>query len=1155
MAEVAEFDLYGEIHREGRVSIEASAGTGKTYTLAALVTRYVAETDISIDQILVVTFGRLAARELRETIRSQIARTSRALSDLVASDDIDEITEHLASFDLALHRDRLNRALLDFDTSAITTIHSFAQQMRSILGISSGLDLEAELKDDADEIVSEVVSDVLSGDLLRGEGSEISALHLKDSVKSTLIKLAKIALGNPGITILPEPDAIASGAVHEALAEALGKRRLLDAVLKEIAHRRRQRRTLSYDDVLIQLRDVIRESRHAVEQLRRRFPVVLVDEFQDTDQVQWEIFERLFGSSGSGTRLVVVGDPKQAIYGFRGANVYSYLRATLLENVEHFRLSTNYRSDGALLSGLDRLFHGVTFGHAAIAFQSVRPSESHRLSRLVNRHSEPLPALSIRTALSQDLQRGSGNLISTDAARTTIAEDLSCVVQNLLEAARIPVAGSSETRSARPNDIAVLISRNAEAIIMQHALRERGIPAVIRQGLSILNTEAELQWRLLMSALAQPSNPDRARRAALGWFFMLGVDQICADSDEALREVQQTLLRWSDVLSHFGIVDFCSVVWSESNVMSHVLGLFDGDRKMTDLNQIVGLLHRSDQMLHMTPDSVLRALDELNGQYGGDLEEDLLSQQIESEAKAVQIMTIHKSKGLQFPIVCVPSMWHAVTRGDFYQDFDRDERVLAVDRSRPWPSSSDFRTRQQFALNDAVGEDLRLLYVALTRAEHQTIVWWTRVKDNQSSGLARVLFAGGEEPAKGNGTETVAIKIPDDALVRDILSARYVPDDASNAVSVVEVGEDRPLNLRWVDSESEEAGSQIEVAPLQRTFTRINRRWSFSAMYPVDRPHSPNSRRQFSEVAERHTRAGADDEPITPIDPDAVFKVDGQESDLPLGSLSGGPEFGTLVHEVLQEIDFTVSNLERELDDSVSRRMRWRDLRIERMTLVRGLRLMIESPLGPQFAERRLRDFGRNDRLDELGFEIRLGDGRHHANIRDIGAVLSAHLAPDDPMRVWSERVRDGLFDEGLAGHLTGSIDLVVRIPGVDAESPDARYVLADYKTNILSELSGPPKSADYRPSLLPAAMEEHNYPLQAALYGVALHRYLRWRVPRYDPGVHFGGAAFLFLRGLQGPDTPREGEKPYGVFSWRISKELISDLSDSLDGSLELSQ
>jgi len=1153
MVEVTEFDLVGVIPREGRVSIEASAGTGKTYALAALATRYVAESDVTIDQILVVTFGRLAARELREKIRERISYTVRALSGQIPFKEGDEVSEHLARFDSGLHRKRLEQALLNFDTSTITTIHSFAQQIRSTLGSFARLDLDAVLQDDTDEIVNEVVTDVLSVDVLRQLDSAVVHLGLKPTVRSTLVKLAKIALNNPGITVLPELRDGESEVVNDALREALAKRALLDKILEEVARRRRQRGTLSYDDVLTQLRDALSESPHAIDLLRRRFPVVLVDEFQDTDQVQWEVFERLFGSRGNGTRLIVVGDPKQAIYGFRGANVYSYLGATLMNDVEHHRLSVNYRSDGALVTGLERLLRGVTLGHSEIAFHRVRPSEEHRLRRLVSSADVALPGLSIRTALGADLSRKSGGLIAADAAREAIAIDLSCCVDNLLEDARIPQDGGAQPRRVRPNDIAVLVSRNAEAVTMQQALRNRGIAAVIRQGLSVLDTEAESQWRLLMNALALPSDPDRARRVALGWFFAHDARSIAGANDDALREVQETLLRWSEALNRHGIADFCSMVWAESNVMCNVLGLYHGDRNMTDLNQIVGLLHRGDLSRHPTPDGVLRVLDQLREIHRDDLEEDLLSQQVESEAMAVQILTIHKSKGLQFPIVCVPSMWHAVARGDFYQDFERNERILAVDRSSRWPSSRDYESRQRLTLKDAVGENLRLLYVALTRAEHQTIVWWTRVKDNQNSGLARLLFAKDGARVDSEDVEVAKFEIPPDDEVVTELRRRLVAGDRADDLTVTEIGTDWPTGSRWIDQEVCAGVDELMVAKLTRVLSGAHRRWSFSAMRPAGRAIFLGPGMRLDLADESFGDSGANDEPVEMSAYHPLDVSDSNQSDLALGTLTGGTEFGTLVHKVLQEVDFTTDDLDGALAEAIDRQMRWRGLTVDRAQLVRGLNLVIGTPLGRLFADRCLRDFGRADRLDEIGFEIRLGRRSRYANIRDIGAVLADHLSEGDPMKPWAVRVREGLIDEELAGHLTGSIDLVLRVNDFDRDGAQPRFVLADYKTNVLSDTARPPMSVDYRPTLLPKAMAEHHYPLQATLYAVALHRYLRWRVLEYDPEIHFGGVAYLFLRGMQGASNPREASSPFGVFSWEFSAALLGDLTDLLDGTLDL--
>jgi len=267
--------------------------------------------------------------------------------------------------------------------------------------------------------------------------------------------------------------------------------------------------------------------------------------------------------------------------------------------------------------------------------------------------------------------------------------------------------------------------------------------------------------------------------------------------------------------------------------------------------------------------------------------------------------------------------------------------------------------------------------------------------------------------------------------------------------------------------------------------------------------------------------------------------------------MPGGVSFGSMVHELLEGVDFAAADLDAELQARLEERRRWSPAPVLGAELLAGLRAAIETPLGPLFDGRRLRDLTRADRLDELSFELRLGEAGYHATDRDIGSLMADHLGTDDPLRPWAEQLAAGLFDVSLAGHLTGSIDAIFRLTDPTELFAPPRFVLADYKTNLLAERGRPPQSADYHPDRLPAAMEEHHYPLQALLYSVVLHRYLRWRVPDYDPAVHFGGAAYLFLRGMTGADTPTVAGNPYGVFGWAVPPALVSDLSDLLDGQL----
>jgi exodeoxyribonuclease V beta subunit len=1116
---------------EGRVAIEASAGTGKTYTLAGLVVRYIAEAQVPVDELLIVTFTRAAAAELRDRVRTRLTEAVAALNGAPDAPLDDDVFALLAETDRYGRRDRLERAVVDFDTATITTIHGFAQQVLTMLGSAAPGDLDATLVNDTNELVDAVCADVLASESV-ADPSTVDQLPELDKLRKLVIKV----LGNPGIGVIPGPDET------DSTPKAARTRRLLDRVVTEAERRRRAAGALSFDDVLTQLRDALGKSPAALDVLRRRFRIALIDEFQDTDPVQWEIFATLFGEAAGNTSLVLVADPKQAIYAFRGANVHTYLEAAYQPGTARSTLGVNWRSDGALLDGLGHLLNGATFGDPQIKFVPVAAAPAHQDRRLTRASAGALPSLRVRAALGPDLPRTKLGQVSTPDANAAIARDLAQQVQELLEVASLPERGDGEpARRVRPGDVAVLIGRHAEASPIQDALRSRGIAAVVTRGDSVMSSDAATQWRWLLSALNRPADPNRARTAALSWFFGWSAGQIDAADDAELGKVQEQLFRWAEILDAHGTVDFCAHVWSDRGVTARVLASPDGDRNLTDLDHVAGLLQVSTEGRRPTAAGLLAALDQLASEPAADPDNDVTARRVESEAEAVQIMTVWAAKGLEFPVVCVPTLWrtgYATARDIVFQDPDTGRRTFDVANKEGWPTKKEADARRALANEEALGENLRLLYVALTRAQHQTLVWWTRAKGSEITGLARVLFArdGGRIDPDHFSASKVALPADDAALAA--LELAFA--SAGDAVEVTITGLAGAPVVPWVDDDRPPPTARLMLAALDRTLLRDHRRWSFSAI--SDRAHAAHVDPEDASLGD----AGAADEP-----PSAAPDESGTEpgTDLPLGAVPGGAQFGTLVHEVLERVDFVAGDLDGELRAHIADRLRWNPWPVDEGTLVAGLRAMIETPLGPLFAGRRLRDLSRADRLDELTFELRLGEASRHATDRDIGKLVLRHLPDPDPLRPWAQRLASGVFDVELAGHLTGSIDAIFRVKDPDDASARPRFVVVDYKTNKLTERGREPQSLDYHPERLPGAMAEHHYPLQALLYSVALHRYLRWRLPDYEPIEHLGGVAYLFVRGMAGAGTPTPAGDPHGVFAWRVPAALVTDLSDVLDG------
>jgi exodeoxyribonuclease V beta subunit len=262
-----------------------------------------------------------------------------------------------------------------------------------------------------------------------------------------------------------------------------------------------------------------------------------------------------------------------------------------------------------------------------------------------------------------------------------------------------------------------------------------------------------------------------------------------------------------------------------------------------------------------------------------------------------------------------------------------------------------------------------------------------------------------------------------------------------------------------------------------------------------------------------------------------------------------GLRVGTFVHQVLQSVDFAADNLQAELRHWVSDALARRYAEVgEEEAIARGLRAAIETPLGEAFGGRRLRDLARRDRLDELAFELPLVGGEDptgHVSIAAIASVIREYAQPGEAIRAYAERLSDPSLRQSVRGYLTGSIDLVGRVLGEDGRP---RFAIADYKTNWLAPPEVELSTWHYRPAALTAEMLQAHYLLQALLYTVALHRYLRWRLPDYEAERDLAGVFYLFLRGMAGPDTPTANGTPFGVFAWCPPQGLTEALSNVLD-------
>ena len=1116
------FDVGGPLPT-GMTLLQASAGTGKTFTIAALTTRYVAE-GLPIDRLLVITFTRMATGELRERVRDRLVRAFDGLVDVLegaGSHEDDEIVRLLADAPLgevAARRDRLGKAIANFDAATIETTHGFCLQVLYGLGTAGDVDREVTLVEDVSDLMEEVVDDLF----LRRFAHKPNLL---DFTRSDAMEIARYVLNHPDAEIVPP--------LSQAEEPPSIRRRFANAVRNEMNERKRALKILTYDDVLIRLRRTLLDEKRgpaACARLRERYDVVLVDEFQDTDPVQWDIMHRAFGQ-GEAT-LVLIGDPKQAIYAFRGADVHAYLQAREVVHSE-WTLDVNWRSDQGLLEAYDALFSDAQLGYAGIAYRKIRAADANQQPGLVGAPvDEPLRVRIVHADDRLVPLTPTRREPKVPESRSFIAKDLAAEVVRLLSArpqliTRRHDGREIESTTLHPGHIAVLVRANSHAMTVRDALHAAGVPAVIGGSGSVFATGPAKEWLRLLEALERPTARDRAALAALTCFVGWTPEGVATAGEDQWEDLHWSLHRWAAILRDQGIASLYETVSSSHDVPERVLARPSGERFMTDLRHIAQLLHEAGVSEGLGPTAMATWLGRRIHDAARDAENEERARRLESDAEAVQVITIHRSKGLEFPIVFCPYMWDGrpyKSEVPVFHDPDNGN-VRTIDVGHDGKS---FAIHQKMELEESRGEDLRLLYVALTRARHQAVLWWAGAMNSQHSPLSRLLFDRDDQGVVG----------PYGSAVRTDASVEAAVTALGPQVSVERVA--RPSDSRWEANTGEPP--PLEAAAFHRSLDVGWRRVSYSGITRAlhEQPQIGSEPEEQLTSDEDVPAVAAQDAAGSHSDEDHLRSVA-----LELAAMPGGALVGTIVHGVLEHTEFDAVDLTEGVAAAVDRELEWRSVDLgSREAVVSGLCAAIASPLGPLVDDIALRDIPRRDRRDELGFDIPLVGGDVPTAALDIAHVadlIEEHLPADDPVARYAGRLRDPALSGVLRGYLTGSLDLVFRLPG-------ERYFLADYKTNKLGTPEEPLTAWHYRPEALEAEMAAAHYPLQGLLYSVALHRYLRWRLQGYDTARHLGGILYLFVRGMSALEPARAGEQPCGVWSWRPPARLVESLSELFD-------
>ena len=1210
-----------------RSLIEASAGTGKTYTITTLFLRLLLQSGLSVGQILVVTFTNAATRELYDRVRTRLREALTAFEEEQSEDDV------LAALlrespDRERAREQLRTALRDFDDAAIFTIHGLCQRILHEHAFESGTSFDAELTTSQESLLAEVVDDFFAQTLYEASPSLVRQMIDEKVGRDRLVALAKKGIADPTMPVLPDPpdpevieasllafeaarSAVAarwptdrgpviqlivdaklnqgqykpvaieaavqlmdqvlrsdrrSGTVLPTRIELFTTRKLVKATRKggatpahpffglcdalsaaaeaakldsksrmillqrdlityarrEMPLRKDAAHLQSFDDLLHRLDAALSGPRGAAlaTAIRDKYTAALIDEFQDTDPVQYRIFEAIYRESTSSPQFFI-GDPKQAIYSFRGADVFAYLGAAQhIREDRRFTLGTSYRSDPGLVQAVNTLFSRprAPFLLDQIGFSPVKAAKTTRM------HCGEAPVTPFRVLF---YARGAREASSPTKVTTLGKGAANRALPDAIAAdiARLLASGTTiEGRPVSPGDIAILTRKNQQAIDMQAALRELRIPCVLQGDASVFDSPEAVEMEALLGAMAAPSNGGAIRLALTTSVFGLRADEIESldRDDEAWDAHVQRFQSWGARFRDHGFIAGFRRLLDELQVPSRFLGWTDGERRLTNLLHLAELLHVAQVREHLGPAGLLRWLATVRRDQDArdDAGSEAAQMRLESDDAAVKLVTIHKSKGLEYPIVYCPYLWDGTLlhKADLKTPMFHEPPPSTDPQRKLDLGSANLEQHLQYAAREAAAENLRLLYVALTRAKHQCVVVWGHMNDAETSPLGYLLHQDGSRSDDLFATTSTRLAgLDDEGMLADL---NALVADAGGTISV----ETLSLDPGKPYSPAPTAPPTLEFRPISRGLESFWRTSSFSGLVGGGSGEAKSDEgRDRDGVVTADTLVHDEPAPATSDERELVL----------LHAFPRGARPGEMLHKVFEDIDFKASEADiaaaagASLDHfQVAPPEEWKDL------LGHAVREALETPLRAPGAAAdtvfSLRGVPRDKRLNELEFIFPVGPAsrapEQRFTAKALGEVLERHGGSAIPAGYAASLQRLSFLP--LEGFLRGFIDLVFE--------QDGRYYVVDYKSNHLGV-----SPADYGESALTEVMADHHYFLQYHLYVVAVHRYLQARLPGYDYDAHFGGVFYLFVRGM----AKERGENA-GVFADRPSRTLVLALS-----------
>ncbi|TKB47320.1 exodeoxyribonuclease V subunit beta [Ferrimonas sediminicola] len=1180
---------------QGTRLIEASAGTGKTYTIAALYLRLVLGHGgdhghpagaLLPPEILVVTFTNAATEELRDRIRRRLVEGARAFRGQLEGGD-PTLTRLLADFPEEQHPTcalKLELAAQMMDLAAIHTIHAWCQRMLREHAFDSGSLFNLQLETDLSALRQEAVRDYWRLHFYPLPTEALRPIHRLYATPAELERALMPLLGrklegqNPAEVAAQQMAAVAraksvwrgeltavSELVHQALAAKLvSKAKIKPALLDEVAawledegqllpmsggkrskacdhfttdgiqaacnkgkqveHNRafdamqtlvaelerldlkrnllchaanwvgermevekRRQAVLGFDDLMRRLDGALQGpgGDALAATIRSQFPVALIDEFQDTDPVQYRLFQRLYKGSPE-QALLMIGDPKQAIYAFRGADIHTYLQARSDTAPNHYTLSTNYRSTEAMVAAVNGVFRlADDYGQGAFLFGEQIPFESVAANGRADHleiDGEAVSALQ----LWLDPDEGPINKGSYLERQAHSAASEICRYLNLAKEGRAGFRSDKGLEPLRAAHMAVLVRDFTEARAIRAALDSRGVRSVYLSDKDSVYASAEAQDLLLiLQAVAAPERESGIRAALAcatlghGWGQLDALNRDERAWDEMVDAFRELQHHWQSK----GVLSMIRALMVRFGVATRLMHQGGGERSLTNLLHLAELLQAASATLDGEL-ALLRLLAEQIESGQGDDDQVL---RLESDAELVQVVTIHKSKGLEYPLVFLPFIL------GFRQAAARDGLLTYRGADGSKVAFNPAAEALEEAEHERLAEDLRLLYVALTRPVYACFLGLAPVKLGRSGrrdmsdlhlGALGYLLGGGAPMTRGELEHALSRLAQDPGTellpLPEVLDNRYVAEEADPARMAARQAL-RPVPSGW----------------------RVG---SYSGLLTGMSHQLDESDTSTSGALAR----------IEELMADAQLPLEREPQAGTIHAFPRGAAPGTFLHDLLEWVaDQGFGTVAPQaLSEEIARRCEHKGLEEWQPTLELWLTEMLRQPMALIDGPAALAD------LTTVVAEMEFWFAAHRLDVQHLDELVRRHIWPGEPR----PRLRPQLLD----GMLKGFIDLTFEHRG--------RFYVADYKSNYLGA-----DAQAYDLEAMKAGMLSHRYDLQLALYTLALHRLLASRIEDYDYDRHMGGGLYLFLRGM--------GQACQGVVSLRPERALIEAMDLAFEG------